>query len=221
MKCSKCMNGTFSLEKDNPKGCIPCFCFNRSKKCSASRRYVQSQIEQNLTIPSHGSIRLSQEFQGYQLNSYVRTFEVNLRRPFNITKIQLDIKGVENYSLNASFILRSSHCQRNETGRYCVVLHEKYTQEYLTTNQIQSILAHVTRMTIIISGDQGNGTEIQVAMGTAILGRHGKPASHVEKCECPGNYYKLSCQDCITGNTNFFIEFYTEKLQEDEFETGN
>jgi hypothetical protein len=204
MKCSQCINGTFSLEKANPSGCIPCFCFNRSKECSAASDYSLSQIKQsNLSIPTHGYARLSTEFEDFQLYSYVRVFEVNLTVAVNITNIELRLKGLD---YNATFRLTSTQCHTQEVGRYCVILHEKYAQEKLTANQMQSVLADVNEASVNISGDLGNGTEINVAMGTAIPGRRGNQASHVERCECPGHYKELSCQNCNTGNPRTFLK---------------
>lgn len=36
IKCNKCLATTFGLSKDNPKGCLPCFCFGRSNECVSS-----------------------------------------------------------------------------------------------------------------------------------------------------------------------------------------
>ena len=198
MKCSQCMLGTFSLEEANPSGCIPCFCFNRSRQCSAARRYSHSLITQNnLTIPSHGYSRLSRSFNGYHLYSYVRIFQVNFTGTLNISQILLHLKGVFQ---NASFTLNTTQCPTPERGRYCVILHEKYAQENLSPNQMQSILADINEASVSITGDLGNGTELSVVMGTAIRSRHGNLASHVEQCECPSRYRELSCQNCNTGN---------------------
>lgn len=32
-QCDECTTGTFGLDKNNPKGCTECFCFNRSTLC--------------------------------------------------------------------------------------------------------------------------------------------------------------------------------------------
>lgn len=198
------MLGTFSLEEENPSGCIPCFCFNRSRQCSIASRYNHSQIKHNnLTIPAHGYARLSRSFHGYHLYSYVRSFEVNFTGGLNISQIQLHLKGVFH---NASFTLNTTQCPTPERGRYCVILHEKYVQEDLSANQMQSILADINEASVSISGDLGNGTELSVAMGTAIRSRHGNLASHVEQCECPSHYRELSCQNCNTGNRRMFCQ---------------
>ncbi len=126
----------------------------------------------------------------------------------NITQVELHLKGLH----NASFRLNTTQCDPLQDTRYCVVLHEKYTQEYLTANQMQAILADVHEASLNISGDLGNGTEISVAMGTAIDGRHGNQAGHVEKCECPGHYTKLSCQNCNTGNPTIFLQNHARTL---------
>ncbi len=33
-KCDRCRDGTYGLEPDNPDGCMECFCFHRTSKCS-------------------------------------------------------------------------------------------------------------------------------------------------------------------------------------------
>ena len=161
-----------------------------------------SEIKQsNLTIPAHGYVKLSRKFQGYQLHSYVRVFEVNLTMISNITEVELHLQGLE---YNASFRLNTTQCDPQQADRYCVILHEGYTQEYLTANQMQSILADVKEATLNVRGSMGNGTDISVAMETAIDGDYGNPAGHVETCECPGHYKDLSCQNCNTGNRRLF-----------------
>ena len=130
-------------------------------------------------------------------------FEVNFTETFNISLIQLHLKGVFN---NATLTLNKTHCSTQELGRYCVILHEKYAEEILSPNQMQSILADINEASVSISGDLGNGTELSVTMGTAIQSRYGNRASHVEKCECPSHYRELSCQDCNAGNSRILCQ---------------
>ncbi|KAL5281190.1 LAMA2 family protein [Megaselia abdita] len=35
-KCTECIGGTFGLSSEHPDGCISCYCFSRSTKCSSS-----------------------------------------------------------------------------------------------------------------------------------------------------------------------------------------
>lgn len=164
-----------------------------------------SEIRQNnLTLPSHGYVKMSRSFLGYHLHSYVRMFEINLTATKNITEIKLILQGLNH---NATLRLTSAQCISQGGGRHCVILHEKYTQENLTANQMQSLLADVNEANLRLSGDLGNETLIDVVMGTAVSGRQGDEASHVERCECPGHYKDLSCQNCNAGNPNIFSGF--------------
>lgn len=36
VKCDRCKRGFFNLHKDNPVGCMPCFCFGVSSVCQSS-----------------------------------------------------------------------------------------------------------------------------------------------------------------------------------------
>ena len=127
-------------------------------------------------------------------------FEVNLTTISNVTEMVLQLQGVEH---NASFRLTTTQCDTQQKDKYCVVLHEAYTQEKLAANQLQSILADVNEAALNIRSSFGNDTEVGVAMGTAIVSDHGNEAAHVERCECPGHFKDLSCQNCNTGNPLF------------------
>ena len=157
--------------------------------------------QSNLAIPAHGNAKLSRKFQGYRLYSYVRVFEVNLTTISNDSEVELHLRGLKH---NASFRLTSTQCDGDHSDRYCVVLHEAYAKEDLTANQMQSILADVEEAALDIRGDLGNGTQISVAMESATSGGDGNHAGHVERCECPGHYKELSCQNCNTGNPVYF-----------------
>ena len=42
-KCASCRPGNFGLTKDNPEGCISCFCFGRSRSCQQAD-FVWTQV---------------------------------------------------------------------------------------------------------------------------------------------------------------------------------
>lgn len=201
-KCSTCVNGTFSLEKFNPTGCLPCFCFNRSKLCSSADGYVLKQItKSNLTIPLNGKVEIPRKFKGFHLNSYVRIFQVNFTQTVNVSGVELKILGVRH---NATLKLGTKDCLSMEQNNYCVLLHEENSNERLTANQMQSVLSDIKHAFLTINGLK-NATSVGVSMGTAIQGRHGKVAGHVEKCLCPTPYEDMSCQNCREGNHRRFL----------------
>ncbi|XP_046845444.1 laminin subunit gamma-1-like [Xenia sp. Carnegie-2017] len=101
-----------------------------------------------------------------------------------------------------------------EQNNYCVLLHEENSNERLTANQMQSVLSDIKYAFLTINGLK-NATSVGVSMGTAIQGRHGKVAGHVEKCLCPTPYEDMSCQNCREGytrevpNSNAFVDCVT------------
>ncbi|XP_070602395.1 laminin subunit gamma-1 [Erythrolamprus reginae] len=42
--CERCKPGFFNLDADNPRGCIPCFCFGHSSVCTNAEGYTTSKI---------------------------------------------------------------------------------------------------------------------------------------------------------------------------------
>lgn len=51
-KCDRCRPGTFSLDKDNPKGCTECYCFLRSQTCQQAPYVWTSVSTDKLNIAS-------------------------------------------------------------------------------------------------------------------------------------------------------------------------
>lgn len=46
--CDRCKLGYFALREDDPKGCIPCFCYGHSSDCSSAVGYYATSIISDL-----------------------------------------------------------------------------------------------------------------------------------------------------------------------------
>ena len=198
-KCDNCIAGTFALEKSNPTGCTPCFCYNRTRNCSAAAGFLLASIEvRNLNMNLGDPINLPRTFTGNQLHSYGRWFEVNLTEDSTI-HLTLNLTGTQG---NAVFGLTS--CHLNETRRYCVQLHEKFTEDpKLSAYKLQAILVDLQSVSLT-SGNTVNISSVAMATANRSGVGTGIVAMHVEQCDCPQSYQSLSCGLCkedgkITG----------------------
>lgn len=54
-RCDRCIDGTFALTADNPKGCTNCYCFGSTSQCQAglfNYRNIRNMSEWSLTRPN-------------------------------------------------------------------------------------------------------------------------------------------------------------------------
>lgn len=63
-RCDACKEGHFFLNKNNPLGCLSCFCFDVSDKCQSSS-YYRTQIVTNFSNFYENKFELTTRFQSY------------------------------------------------------------------------------------------------------------------------------------------------------------
>lgn len=54
-RCDRCVDGTFSLSSDNPKGCTSCYCFGSTTQCQSgvfNYRIIRNMSDWSLTRPT-------------------------------------------------------------------------------------------------------------------------------------------------------------------------
>lgn len=221
-KCERCKNGTYNSDPNNPDGCSPCFCFDRSNVCSSASGFVESFIKANFSsifvnpeprtmkfassegggsfdieFVHNGNVTLTlTDFKGNQLSSYGQLFMM--------TVIYADVD-----SLNAtwSVTLRNKRQEAHfdivpepslSNNEYHARLHEHYTLNNLTAYELQSILVDMDSVEIRGSFKANGSVSIKAKLVSATKGV-GEEVGYVENCTCPNNYTELSCGYCNSG----------------------
>ncbi|UXI15568.1 troponin C [Sarcoptes scabiei] len=62
-RCDRCLEGHFHLSKENPMGCLQCFCHGKTNQCKSKNHLYWSRIEANFSNFYENKFELSTRFQ--------------------------------------------------------------------------------------------------------------------------------------------------------------
>ncbi|XP_031551742.1 laminin subunit alpha-5-like [Actinia tenebrosa] len=229
-KCDECKPSTYNRDVNNPHGCTPCFCFDRSGNCSSAKGFVKSfitsspgsddgwalgerqgiskfeQDAQKLSLrfspPARQSLTLPEDFKRYHLRSYGELITFNLTYTgASSVKANWSLNVESRIGITISFPLQPP--SSINITYYYVRLHEAYASTMVSARQLQKALSDIFTMKIV--GEfytNGSLTLSEAKLHMAVQGTIGEPAGNVENCTCQDEKFTgLSCELCGEGYT--------------------
>ncbi|XP_018564888.1 laminin subunit alpha-1-like [Anoplophora glabripennis] len=198
-KCDQCKPKTFGLTRENPTGCIPCFCFEKSSECEEAHLNwdkIRAQKTNNETeVIDVDYWMLPRKFNGDLTTSYGGYLAVDVKGGF--FRVTLEGNGVRLKS-TASNELHLVENNWNIASRNSKFPHSCHAN--LSRTCFMVILQNVTSILV-----EANDRIREILLDRAKPSIPSYPPSHsIEKCECPKEYSGLSCQDPNEGYFRYF-----------------
>ncbi|XP_044750495.1 laminin subunit alpha-1 [Coccinella septempunctata] len=205
-KCNECKHGTFGLDKNNPQGCIKCFCFGRSNTCTALD-YTWDQLHTD-RVPytkdnclfSSPCINLPPKFTGDLTLSYGGFLRII--GPSTTPEYLVRLTG-NNVTIESSF---SDDVRLDELNWRIFRTSDKLLPDCnreLNRGCMMVILQNVSNVAVKTSTQE----EIsEVLLDKAVMISSAQRARTIEKCECPEEYTSLSCQDPSSGHYRYRLQ---------------
>ncbi|ESN95416.1 hypothetical protein HELRODRAFT_193581 [Helobdella robusta] len=234
-----CKPGFFGMNLDNPLGCLPCYCYGHSSRCTLSLGYFMqyihsdfqngaqgwrgmsgSDVEVPLQFDQHRrAVRLSSSrhdaqvyfvapdrYIGNQKNSYdlYLTFELQTNNDRSLTSpTDIIIEGVNGHKMYTSLTSQNNLVPRTANQNYKFRLNEYPTYEWspkMSTREFVDILSDIKSIKIrgtYSPNGEGFLSSFKLESSAASYGH--RPATNVERCECPVGYVGQFCESCAPG----------------------
>ncbi|KAJ8920571.1 hypothetical protein NQ315_004710, partial [Exocentrus adspersus] len=193
-KCDSCKAKTFGLTKENPNGCTPCFCFERSNVCSDAHlnwdKIRTQKINNDTEVIDLDYWKLPNKFMGDLTTSYGGYLTVDVKEGHFRVTLEGNGARIQSSGNNELQLIESNWNIASGNSQF-----PEKCQTNLTRSCFMVILQNVTSLVV-----QANDRIREILLDSAKSNLASYPPSHsIEKCECPKEYTGLSCQDPHEG----------------------
>ncbi|CAD5229335.1 unnamed protein product [Bursaphelenchus okinawaensis] len=224
--CDRCKPGFFNLDRNNTRGCSPCFCYGHTSACQSAPMFYEK------TVTMDEGPKFKQDFdniptpfvehqQGYDpvyfnvpehILSHIKHYsspEISFKfrkesasSPLSRHDIILSGSGI---TLSAPITSQSNLLPRQYEQEYKYVLgvtDNSHWQPKITSEQMFLLLSNVTSVKIRMTyspRDVGYLWDFKLKVASSIPSLPVKPVATVEKCICLPEYVGQFCETCASG----------------------